>query len=766
MGACTLRMKEFFLVHAFSFGVVLVRTSFLPLSDRSISLSHRVKNSPILSIQSPICHVPAAPLPTQSSTGDRHRLYHHDGRRLPGLGFLPTFDHSAPTQFFQLRRSSPGASTMDDSLQQQRREEQILSLFESIEDRELRRSAPGDPAAPDQFSAPCEPADSRPPEAAPAGPAAAPALAWNIAAAAGSAQAVAAAQLPGVVNVKRKRGRPPKNAALMNRQPCPAVPPASQLRKPVEEDEDVCFICFDGGTLVLCDRKGCPKAYHPSCIKRDESFFQSRAKWMCGWHLCSTCGKGAYYMCYTCTYSLCKNCTKDADYVCVRGTKGLCGTCMKTIMLIENVPQENQERVQVDFDDKTSWEYLFKVYWVILKEKLSLTINELTQAKNPWIEPSFAIPSGETSGNLSYSNGDRRYGSGNSNGFQSTRVLRGRKAKEQPKLIDNEVQNEQVSLVDERPSSSQDAKWASKELLEFVAHMKDGDTSVLSQFDVQALLLEYIRKNNLRDTHRKCQIVCDSRLLNLFGKTVVGHFEMLKLLDSHFLVKENPKIDGFIRGSIVGPGSSQVNNSVHSDTQQLLDSNKRRKTRKKVDERVPQVNPDDYAAADGHNISLIYLRRNMMEKLLDDPEKFHDKVVGSMVRIKVSGSDQKQDIHRLVRVVGTSNVAEPYKVGDKTAGSVLEIMNLEKKELMPIDEISNQEISEDECGQLRQSIKCGQIKWLTVGELQQKALKLQEVRVDEWLESESLRLNHLRDRASEKGHQKEYPFYLVCCNIW
>ncbi|GFY80453.1 zinc finger CCCH domain-containing protein 44 [Actinidia rufa] len=68
---------------------------------------------------------------------------------------------------------------------------------------------------------------------------------------------------------KRKRGRPPKGQAK--------PPPAKKMK----EDEDVCFICFDGGSLVLCDRRGCPKAYHPACIKRDEAFFRSKAKWNC-----------------------------------------------------------------------------------------------------------------------------------------------------------------------------------------------------------------------------------------------------------------------------------------------------------------------------------------------------------------------------------------------------------------------------------------------------------------------------------------------------
>ncbi|KAL0448450.1 UNVERIFIED_CONTAM: Zinc finger CCCH domain-containing protein 44 [Sesamum latifolium] len=74
---------------------------------------------------------------------------------------------------------------------------------------------------------------------------------------------------------RRKRGRPPKGQLA-------AKPPPPKRNKQEDEEEDVCFICFDGGSLVLCDRKGCPKAYHPACIKRDEAYFKSKAKWTCG----------------------------------------------------------------------------------------------------------------------------------------------------------------------------------------------------------------------------------------------------------------------------------------------------------------------------------------------------------------------------------------------------------------------------------------------------------------------------------------------------
>lgn len=43
---------------------------------------------------------------------------------------------------------------------------------------------------------------------------------------------------------KRKRGRPPKA------QRGGRAPPAKR-----KEEEEVCFICFDGGNLVVCDRR-------------------------------------------------------------------------------------------------------------------------------------------------------------------------------------------------------------------------------------------------------------------------------------------------------------------------------------------------------------------------------------------------------------------------------------------------------------------------------------------------------------------------------
>ncbi|KAJ6398369.1 hypothetical protein OIU77_019215 [Salix suchowensis] len=520
------------------------------------------------------------------------------------------------------------------------------------------------------------------------------------------------------LRASEKRGRPPKIQGKLG-------PPAFSAQRKMKDEEDVCFICFDGGSLVLCDRRGCPKAYHPACIKRDEAFFRSKAKWNCGWHICSSCQKASHYMCYTCTYSLCKGCTKDADYLCVRGNKGLCGTCMRTIMLIENIATGNQEMVQVDFDDTTSWEYLFKVYWIYLKAKLSLTVDELTKAKNPWkgdelpktknswIGARAMAHMQEPSGEFWYSNNNKGSFSGSYCGNVEA-IHAKRRTMDQTKLHPEEnslfIEKSRADQVTHLPEGT---LWATKGLLEFVSHMKNGDMSVLSQFDVQSLLLEYVKRNNLCDPHQKSQIVCDSRLIKLFGKERVGHFEMLKLLEYHFLVPAN---DGNAAMRISDAVGGQVEAVRNSDSQLMSGSDRRYKTRKRTDERGPHINsnPEEYAAIDVHNISLLYLKRSLMENLMDDAGQFHEKVVGSFVRIRTSGGDQKEDLHRLVQVVGTNKVAESYKSGTRTTNIMLEILNLDKKEVISIDGISNQEFSEDECNRLSQSIKCGHIKRLTV----------------------------------------------------
>ncbi|CAA3013240.1 zinc finger CCCH domain-containing 19 isoform X1 [Olea europaea subsp. europaea] len=544
---------------------------------------------------------------------------------------------------------------------------------------------------------------------------------------------------------KQKKGKKSKTSASFKR--------AAKATGRKLVGDDVCFICFDGGDLVMCDRRGCPKAYHPSCVNRDDAFFKAKGIWNCGWHLCSICEKNAHYKCYTCAFSLCKGCIKDAVILCVRGNKGFCETCMRIVLLIENNEQENKD-AQIDFDDRSSWEYLFKDYYIELKSKLNLSSVEVADAKNPWKGTAGTIKQVSSEAHVDANDG----GGSGSEATEKLEIHKCKRRKLKKRSKSPSKKEESVSsgatAGNECNSVSDDTKWASEELLEFVSHMKNGDTSVLSQFAVQALLLEYIKRNKLRDPHRKSQIRCDTRFENLFGKSRVGHFEMLKLLETHFLLKKDSPMDD-VQGSVVDTESDQLEVDGNADTLTKGVKDRKRKIRKKGYNHAPQSNVAEYAAINMHNIRLIYLRRKLMEDLLEDVETFHDKVVGMFVRIRISGSFQKQDMYRLVQVVGTSTATEPYKIGKRTSDIMLEILNLNKTEIISIDIVSNQDFTEEECKRLRQSIKCGLISRLTVGDILEKALEIQAARVNDWLESEILRLGHLRDRASDLGRRKE-----------
>lgn len=307
-------------------------------------------------------------------------------------------------------------------------------------------------------------------------------------------------------------------------------------------------------------------------------------------------------------------------------------------------------QVEINFDDKNSFECLFKEYWFDMKRRLSLTAEELQNAKEAVRGSGSNVRKGDSSSDELYIGNDEEASSDSSSGRHRGGNSARKKARKRSRVTIAD-ENNAIQVDNIGTSISENTEWASKELLELVAHMKGGDKSALSQFDVQALLLDYIKQNNLRDPRRKSQIICDTRLENLFGKARVGHFEMLKLLESHFLIKEALQVftDGN-QETVVDPDSGQMDPDAYADARGICD--KKRKSRKKVEEREPQTNFDDYAAIDVHNIGLIFLRRNLVEDLLDDLDRFSEKVIGSFVRIRISSLGQKQDMYRLVQVVG------------------------------------------------------------------------------------------------------------------
>ncbi|XP_072243708.1 histone-lysine N-methyltransferase NSD3 isoform X3 [Leuresthes tenuis] len=63
-----------------------------------------------------------------------------------------------------------------------------------------------------------------------------------------------------------------------------------------------CFCCGEGGELVMCDKKDCPKAYHLLCLNLSKPPY---GRWECPWHDCSVCGAPASSLCDFCPRSFC-----------------------------------------------------------------------------------------------------------------------------------------------------------------------------------------------------------------------------------------------------------------------------------------------------------------------------------------------------------------------------------------------------------------------------------------------------------------------------
>ncbi|KAL1773017.1 histone-lysine N-methyltransferase NSD3 isoform X3 [Sigmodon hispidus] len=74
--------------------------------------------------------------------------------------------------------------------------------------------------------------------------------------------------------------------------------------EPKHTHEDYCFQCGDGGELVMCDKKDCPKAYHLLCLNLTQPPY---GKWECPWHQCDKCNNAAVSFCDFCPHSFCKD---------------------------------------------------------------------------------------------------------------------------------------------------------------------------------------------------------------------------------------------------------------------------------------------------------------------------------------------------------------------------------------------------------------------------------------------------------------------------
>uniref|UniRef100_A0A8C1ECW6 Histone-lysine N-methyltransferase NSD3 n=1 Tax=Cyprinus carpio carpio TaxID=630221 RepID=A0A8C1ECW6_CYPCA len=103
-------------------------------------------------------------------------------------------------------------------------------------------------------------------------------------------------------------GVKPKSAVVMEREEkvrnAKLKPKKRKLKTESKQTHEYyCYSCGEGGELVMCDKKDCPKAYHLLCLNLTKPPY---GRWECPWHQCSVCQRTAAAFCHFCPASFCR----------------------------------------------------------------------------------------------------------------------------------------------------------------------------------------------------------------------------------------------------------------------------------------------------------------------------------------------------------------------------------------------------------------------------------------------------------------------------
>ncbi|KAL6610240.1 hypothetical protein ACP70R_040209 [Stipagrostis hirtigluma subsp. patula] len=498
------------------------------------------------------------------------------------------------------------------------------------------------------------------------------------------------------------------------------------------DGEDDCFVCKDGGKLRLCDFRSCHKAYHPGCVGKDNDFLNSDETFICQWHTCFICDGRSRYYCYCCPrHSFCQVCVKQAEFVpVIRKTKGFCSNCLRLVIMIERNVDVDSDGERVDFNDRDTYEFFFKEYWDIVKEKEGLTLDNLEEAY--------------------------KFMKGGRNSIQDSDL---------EELPDEERKSDDDFLGhsddgDDEPSRPTDLYRTSKKvkvfrkegrskknvhkeaLLAFLSSIGKDTTKSLDQFGATEVVKEYIQQKGLLQKDKKKTVICDDRLRSLFKKSKLKYNRIYCLLERHTA------------------GNQTSEDEVLSSSEDNDDSVMTKKARtvsyeSNTPKRTAEINRRCFASLVRDNIKLIYLKRSLVMDLLKEPDTFENKVIGCFVRIK---NDLKEycyhmpkKLYQLGQVTGIRKASEEYKIRDISTNVLLHISNISE---VKISVLSDEDFEEEECEDLRLLAQKGSFKRLTVGDLEEKAISIRRDLVNHRISKELQRLDKLIEISREKHMER------------
>lgn len=184
--------------------------------------------------------------------------------------------------------------------------------------------------------------------------------------------------------------------------------------------------------------------------------------------------------------------------------------------------------------------------------------------------------------------------------------------------------------------------WGSKPLIEFLIAIGQDTSQLISRYDVADIITKYVNDNNLLNPTKKKRIVCDEWLRSIFGKKSISRIKIYDLLEPHYTENQDDSDDDFLFSSDDENGGNEQ--------QKIVLSGKKTPTKK----RAVETPKSCFAAIIPENIKLVYLKKSLVQKLLEDPVNFERKVVGTFVRVKADPDDYLQKLpYQIVQVKGS-----------------------------------------------------------------------------------------------------------------
>ncbi|KAL9367394.1 hypothetical protein Peur_038593 [Populus x canadensis] len=496
--------------------------------------------------------------------------------------------------------------------------------------------------------------------------------------------------------------------------------------------EDWCFVCKDGGELILCDFDDCLKVYHTECVKKGDSFPGTGQPWTCARHSCTKCQKATKLYCYCCPKAVCSRCISAAKFLAVRGNKGLCEECLEYVHCVEDKDDVDADGGEIDLTDRDTYECLFLEYWEIIKEAEGLTWDDVNLAE------------------LGLRKHSRR-------SFKSTKIG---KSKNDGDLViyDSDLEITEAYKTRGKRKGSKPIEfdgWGSKQLIEFLTFLGKDTTKELSQYEVNTIICAYIQEKELLDPVKKKKVICDEKLYSIFRRKSMYKNAILNLLEYHFtanLIDSQSEDDENIDGVEISFQEKSEKSTITFKKRNSMGS----RMKSEEIEAVPRLHDSGFAAIVTENIKLVYLRKSLVEELSKEPESFEGKIVGSFVKVKNDSRDPSaRNSHQLSQVTG---IKQSSVIGENKSEILFRVSS------MPIDVcfsmLSDLDLSEDEIEDLRQNVEEGLHPKPTIVELEQKAKQLHVDITKHWIEKELARLQKRIDLANEKGWRRELFEYL------